>query len=358
MKVGTICYAVRQGIGWLPKWFHDHGIVTDVLTFRHGSRPSMAKEWYPPGTVELVQRPFTGPVVEDFIRSVDVMLFFETPFDWSVLNLIRKLGKRSVIVPMHECTPERRPAEPDKWICPSLLDQRDYFPGSPFLEIPVDASRWRQRERAVRWLHDGGHLGLREHKGTRQILQALRLCKEPVDFTVRAQDTVGFLRILNQEGIERECVPVPGFGNLDTDWHLPGGGKCRISFPGENGIPHDRLYVEHDAFIMAEKYNGLSLPLREARAAGMLVVTSDRFPTNTWLPFEWLIPVKGYSTQKVGGPYLPYLEAELDPAAIAATIDRLNNEAIDQYSLDGLRWAQANSWEALKPAWLEELAKC
>ncbi|MGL6095392.1 MAG: glycosyltransferase [Fimbriiglobus sp.] len=340
MKVGTICYATRQGIGHLPRSFYDAGVVTDVMTFRHGSRPA-AEGWYPEGTVELVGRPFTGPVVEAFIKSVDLMLFFETPFDWDVLALCKRLGTKTAVVPMYECTPVRRPHEPDAWLCPSLLDC-EYFLGSPFVPIPVDPpkSGWVKREEATMFVHNGGNLGLRGHKGTLELLKATRHVKSP-DFmlTVRAQDEKGLKALVDQ------CPWVKADPRVSIE-------------PGE--VDEARLFEGFDVFIMVEKYNGLSLPLREARAAGMVVVTTDRFPTNTWLPRGPLIPVKSYSAQRVGGAYNPYQEAYATPEAIAETIDRvidMTGPEVEEYSESGRDWAERNSWRELKPVWADHLRR-
>ena len=336
MRVGTICYATEQGIGHLPKDFYDAGVITDVMVFRHGSRPTRT-EWYPPGTVELVGRPFGGPVVDDFLRRVDVMFFVESPFDWGFLGYCRDRGVKTVVMPMYECTPVRRPHEPDRWACPSKLDL-DYFPGSPYVPVPVpDRVRlgWRQRTRIRRWLHNGGNLGLRGHKGTLEILQAMSFVKSDIEILVRAQDTAGLRKLVDR------CP-----GVLEDR-------RVTISY---DPVPYDRLFpAEYDAFIMAEKYNGLSLPLAEARASGMLVVTSDRFPMNDWLPREHLIPVAGYTRERVGGPYNVYDEAHVRPEDIAATIDRLHGLNVTEYSRSGREWAEEHSWSRLKARWLEVL---
>lgn len=345
MRVGTICYATEQGIGYLPKDFYDNGVITDVMVFRHGSRHTHL-EWYPKGTVELVQRPFNGPVVESWLRSIDVLLQFETPFDWAVLSLAKRFGVRTCIVPMYECTPANVPFKPDRWLCPSRLDCQ-YFPGSPYVPIPV-RQEWSLRSRARRFLHNGGNLGLREHKGTRQLLEAFKLVTKPVELTVRAQDTRGLTRIVKET-----------FGG-----DVRGDG-CFVLLRENNaklivtlGAVHraDLFPPEYDAFVMAEKYNGLSLPLQEAFASGMLVMTSDRFPMNTWLPRWPLFPVKSYIKARVGGPYMEYDEAVLDPADIAAKLDEVYEAPIDAFSIEGREWAQQNSWEKLKPTWLEALS--
>lgn len=349
LKVGCISYATSQGISHLAKNFYDAGVITDVMVYRHGSRPSHL-EWYrkdsePNYPVELIQRPFSGPVVEDFIRSVDVMLFFETPFDWDVIKLIRKLGKRSVIVPMYECTPKRYTpivkdhdvsSMPDKWICPSLLDV-EYFTGSPYLPIPLapDVPAWQLRTRAENFLHNGGNLGLRGHKGTREIMQAMRYVVSPIKLTIRAQDERGLHELITAEpSVKRDDRVTLQYGE----------------------IPYAELFDGHDVFLMAEKYNGLSLPLAEARAAGMMVMTSNRFPMHCWLPTLPLIPVARYQRASIGGSYNDYDEAVVDPVAIASKIDEVYGRSIKNYSQSAIQWRESMSWEKLKPEWIKELS--
>lgn len=348
MKVGTVCYSTEQGIGHLPKWFYDEGVITDVMTFRHGSRLEHP-EWYPPDTVNLVGRPFNGTVVNEFLKRVDLMLFFETPFDWDFLRYCRERGVKTAIVPMYECTPERytpssrsydASVRPDRWICPSLLDCQ-YFPGSPFLPIPLPRSLgpWQLRTRAERFLHNGGNLGLRGHKGTLEIMRAMQSVKSPIKLTIRAQD---------EAGLHKLCREVPSAVRDD-----------RITFEYGNK-PYAELFDGHDVFIMAEKYNGLSLPLAEAKASGMVVMTSDRFPMNTWLDKLFLIPVSSYTPAKVGGPYNMYEEAVVDPQEIAMAIDRAYENGkctdhVERYSMASREWRETMSWDALKPLWVKEL---
>ena len=337
MRVGTVCYCTEQGIGYLPKWFYDAGVITDVVLYHHSSRTNR-REWYPPDTPYLAVRNLTqNDAVEDMVNAVDALLFFETPFDWDILKLAHEYGKRTYIVPMYECTPKHIPVEPTRWLCPSLLDQRDYFPGNPFLQIPVPPDTvWKRRTTARCFLHNGGHLGLHGHKGTLEIMRAMEHVKSSVNLTIAVQDEQGFEKLLRQ---------VPGVANDD-----------RVAIV-RRGRHHDSLFAYGDVFVMAEKYNGLSLPLIEAWASGMCVVTSDRFPMNTWLPQKPLIPVTSYTTTHISGAYMEFSEATISPENIAAKIDELYGADISEYSEQGRAFAEANSWDKLKPVWMEELSK-
>ena len=372
MKVGSIGFSTEQGIGYLLKDFREAGVITDACILRHGRRPDHL-EWHP-GCLVISDVRRQLDEMREWCRGLDCLLCIETPFRYELYQWCREIGVRTVLVPMYEGFPQHPPHEPDCYACPSLLDQdifrerctfcrgvgfvgaeKDPVPTSlrklwagaghesqpfqepckrhPFVPVPVK-QRWQKRERAVRWLHNGGHLGLRGHKGTLELMRAMEFVKSDVSLTIRAQDVEGLARLVEQ---------VPSIVH-----------DRRVSiFQGD--VSRECLFDGYDALIQPEKYNGLSLPLQEARAAGMLVVTSDRYPHNIWLPREPLIPVKSYSRQRVAGSCLEYDEAEIDPRDIAVTIDRLHGTDIGQYSEDGRQWAESMSWAALKPLWMEVL---
>lgn len=333
MRVGSVGYATEQGLGHLMKWFYDEQIITDVLLVTH-SRHKAQPQWYPPDTQFINPRSITGPAVDEFLSKVGVVLFFETCYDWGFPALCRARGVKTVMVPMCEWYPERPRAVFDKVICPSLLDQH-YFPGSPFLQVPVPrAIRWRRRERAFRYLHNAGHVGHREHKGTRQLLEALRHCERPLSLTVRCQ----------YDGPVRDMAESSGVY-----------GDSRL-FLEHGGVPYGELFASHDVYVAPEKLNGLSLPLLEAYASGMLVITTDRFPANAWLrPAEALVPPSATEMVRVGSNCFKVEECTVDPRALASVMDRWYDRELGAYSDAAGAWAAENSWDVLGPKWREEI---
>jgi hypothetical protein len=274
---------------------------------------------------------------------MDMMLFFETPFDWQLIEWCRNIGVKTVIMPMHECMPAKLPAVPDLMLCPSALDYHCYKYGPcPALFLPVPASdkvTWRERTRAYEWVHNAGHGGLRGRNGTKEVVEAWWYVKSPALLHVRSQSNY-------DEDIGR-------YTSIDR----------RITY--EVGtIPEDRLYSTGDVFIFPEKFNGLSLPLQEAHAAGMLVMATDRFPNTQWLPMDPLIPVLGTHKARIGPPYREYDEAVIDPVMIAKCVDNWYGKEISHYSLLGKEWSKCCSWSVLHRQYidvLEELvggAKC
>lgn len=324
MRVGTICFSTDQGIGFLPKWFYDHGIITDVVIIHHGSRKDHP-EWFPGAPVIYNHQNLENEeACRQLIKNIDVLFQFETPFDWKLLDYCRRQGVKTVIVPNYECTPRNVSVLPDKWICPSLLDQQ-YFEGSPFIPIPVEVP-WKLRTKAETFVHNAGNFGLRMRNGTLELLQALPLIKSPINLILR-------------------CQEIPKF-------NIPNDPRVTLSI---GTIPHEQLHGLGDVCLRPEKFNGLSLPLAEAFASGMLCMTTDRFPMNAWLPKDPLIRVDHYQEACVSGSFNLYQEAIITPKDIASKIDEWFGRDIQEYSMMGAAWAIKMSWECLKSQWLEAL---
>jgi len=367
LRVSSLCYATSQGLGHLMKSFYDAGLVTHPIIYRHGhpSRPTRP-EWYPPGTpiLEPKQKFSDNQEVLKTLGQTDVLLCFETFFDWSLVTYCRERGIKTALCVMHEWTPRVWPAKPDMVICPSLLDYdyfKDQFPSGRcvFLPIPVRTDLWRQRTVAKRYLHNAGNVGHREHKGTRQLLEAVKLLTKPIELTVRAQDTGAFHSIIGDVfgGAARALVGAGSLTRIDpkTGSGIRFGHDGPVLWLAGGNEPYESLWDGVDVYVAPEKFNGLSLPLQEARAAGLLVMTTDRYPANTWLPPEPLINPDRYQKACVGSSYYEFDEAVVRSEDIAADMDFWYGQDISAYSASGLEWAQANSWESLKPRWMEAL---
>lgn len=331
MRVGTICFATERGLGYLAKSFYDHGVVTDVAVIAHGGIPTQW-HWYP-NSLHITKRPWLNEEFREMIASLDAMLFFETPFDWEIINECKRQGVLTALMTMYECTPKKLPVVPDKFLCPSLLDM-DYFPSekSTFIPVPVEIP-WEQRVRAESFVHNSGYIGLKGRNGTREVLEAIQYVQSPIKLTVRSQSPEIKRIVKNAPWIEEDERVEVHFGT----------------------VPYESLLENSDVSLCPEKFNGLSLPIQEARASGCLVMTTNRFPMNTWLPKGSLIPVKSYRQQRVASRFLTFDEALIDPRAIASTIDAWYGEDITEYSQSGKEWAEGMTWDILKPRYLEAL---
>jgi hypothetical protein len=303
--IGAIVLATEQGLGYLAKDFYDNGVIDKVFVQPHGSRKSHY-EWYD----NRVDK------VEDLL-DCDSILMFETPFDWSIIPKARTKGVKTVLMPMYECTNYPLIYNPDLVITPSDLDLQ-YYPKSTRINVPVPQYiKWKQREKAKVFVHNAGNGGLGGRNGTKELLEAMKYVKSPIKLIVRSQ------------------VPIK---QVEDD---------RIEYT--IGTQED-IWSEGDVFIFPEKFNGLSLPIQEAFASGMVVMCGDRFPMNEWLPKEPLIPVASYRKERL---MTEFDYAEFSPQEIAKTIDEWYGKDIIELSQKGREWASQNSWDVLKAKYLE-----
>lgn len=322
-RIGALVHASEIGLGVLGRAFWDHGVIDEVL-IQPIRRHAIHRNWYN-------QAPIATPDhYETFLANIDALLILETVFDWDLVVQARRRGIAIVMMPMYEWSPNPLPVIPDRFACPSLLDL-DYFSTvapSRFLPVPVEVP-WRQRERAQVFVHNAGNAESCIRNGTLEFLQAIPQVNADVQFVLRRQRSKPNAR--TEAAIDRQLAPLLAAANEDQRFRLV-----------DETLPYEALWVEGDAFVFPEQFNGLSLPLQEARAAGMLVIAGDRYPINTWLPREALIPVSEFQQirLKVELPRAVYRAQD-----IAATIDRWAHADIREYSRAGRQWAQEHSWE-------------
>lgn len=295
--IGSIVLATEQGLGYLAKDFFDNGIIDLVSIHRHTSRTNHY-EWYP-----------NAVSVDELLDKCDTLLFFETAFSLNIIQEAKKRGIKTILMVMYECTPTAMAKLVDEIWCPSLLDQQHY-PNSKLVQIPVNVE-WKLRTKASVFVHNAGNGGLGGRNGTKELIEAFRHVKSPLRLILRSQ------------------VPI----------------KCDDPRIEVRVGTFDDIWSEGDVFIFPEKFNGLSLPLQEAFASGMLVMTTNRFPNNMYLPTEPLIPVSGYHKEKIA---LEFDCADLSTQEIAKVIDEWYNKDITNFSLLGKEYNENNSWKKQK----------
>lgn len=300
--IGAVVLATEQGLGYLAKDFYNNGVIDKVFVWQHSTRTNHY-EWYPDRVSNI-----------DELLECDSILFFETAFDWKLILKAREKGVKTALMVMYECTPNPLPYSPDVILCPSKLDL-DYYKEGREVVVPIKV-KWKKREKAKVFIHNAGNGGLGGRNGTKELLEAMQYVKSPIKLIVRSQKPI---QEYNDPRIEYRI------GTFDNIWE------------------------EGDVFVFPEKFNGLSLPLQEAFASGMLVMAGDRYPINTWLPKEPLIPVNHYTKEKIA---VDFDCASYDPKQIAEIIDRWYNKDISEFSLKGKTFNKNNTWKVWKEKYL------
>jgi hypothetical protein len=311
-KIGSVVFATEQGLGILAKSLYDNGVLSKVLIVPHSTHPG--QDWF------ANSKPFAPENYDWFLDGLDAVMFLEVPFDWQLLLKARERGIVTMLMP-DECTPYPLRYEPDIIVCPSELENT-YNQGRRCINVTVPTDvPWKLRRRAKVFIHNAGHGGLGGRNGTKELLEAVPLIKSPIKLVIRSQ--------------------TPRFTSNDP----------RVTIQ-HGTVPHGQLWASGDVLVFPDKFAGLSMPMQEAFASGMLVMTSDRFPNNAWLPRDPLIPVSGYKTERLG---VEFQSAIIAPQDIATAIDAWYNRDITIYSRLGKDWAVKNSWKLLKRRLSQEL---
>lgn len=296
---GSVLLATEQGLGYLAKDFYDNGLIDVVSIYQHSTRTNH-HEWY------------EKAVSKEELLTCDTLLFFETPFDLDLMKKAKEKGIKIVFMPMYECSNPLIVALADVILTPSDLDQQ-YYPEGIRINVPVpNFIKPRKRTIAKTFVHNAGNGGLGGRNGTQELLEAFKWVKSDVKLIVRSQ------------------VPIKQVDDPRIEYRI--------------GTQED-IWNEGDVFIFPEKFNGLSLPIQEAYASGMVVMCGDRFPMNEWLPKEPLIPVKEYKKERLA---FEFDMAVFDPKDIAKKIDEFCGKDISHLSEQGIKWGKENSWKNLK----------
>lgn len=306
---GSIVLATDQGLGYLAKAFFDNGLIDQVAIHKHTSRYNHYG-WYPDSVPE-----------DELLKTCDTLIFFETPFNWKIIPKARELGIKTILIPMYECTQYPFPYQPDEIWCPSELDYNFYQEKGEVckkVQIPVDV-RWKWRTRAHKFIHNAGNGGLGGRNGTKELIEAFKYVKSDARLIINSQ------------------VPL----------------KCDNPKISVRIGTFDNIWAHGDVFVFPEKFNGLSLPIQEAFASGMLVMAGDRFPINEFLPKEPLIPISRYHKESIA---VQFDCAEYDPKLIAQKIDEWYDKDISQFSLLGRKYGEKNSWKNLKESLKEAMS--
>lgn len=190
----------------------------------------------------------------------------------------------------------------------------------------VDPPFTHQPGDRVRFLHTAGWPAVADRNGTGVFAEAAGMTTVDAEFVIRGQHPS--IQTYQRPGlrVEQRCTP--------DYW--------------DN-------YRDADVLVLPRRFGGLCLPAIEALAVGLPVVMSDCSPNEVW-PGPRVFGTESQCVATRAGA-IPLFDA--DPLNLAHMLDELaaNPELVDKLRAEATEWAAANSWDALKPMWLEELAR-
>lgn len=329
MRIGLIARdEIGRGLAIQTKSFYDHMKPDAVLLVHDLSRRQEAGDnWYP-GALEVewdtVTHTLDYETMQKFLRGIDVVFTAETPYDWSMLELARELGVKTVI----QGNPEffrhglpRGPTEtqhPDEWWWPSGW-RRGQLPPGPLMPCPQperDFAPGLDYDGPLRILHVIGKRAWKDRNGTDTFMQVARIIREKAQITMFSMD-----------GDLPEVWPT-----ANVEWKLfPDGVKDRWD-----------LYKNQDVLVLPRRYGGNCLPVLEAAACGLAVVMPNMEPNAEYTPL--LTSISQMRNERLPCGMTPICDP--DPYSIASTLDLLARDR-------GLLLAEQQAAYMRAPRWTD-----
>jgi glycosyltransferase involved in cell wall biosynthesis len=332
-RIGIIARCDNTGLGVMTVDFFRNLTVQKVLVVPGTIANYLDRFANRPGVSVIVcptRRPTLGEI-NRFLEDIDVVVAFETPYDWNIFMHARQLGIKTVLVPMYEWTPpnDKIPCYPDLFLCPSRLDYDELPEPKQYIPTPVnrDIIPFRLRTQAGKFVFINGMGGFKDRNSLRVLLELIPLVKSPVEFLIRSQ------------------VSIPPIS--DT----------RVTVQMEE-VDYGNLWKEGDIYLHLHRWDGLSLPINEAMAAGMPIVAPNFYPHNEFLPKRLLFPIEATVRECLSEGFREIDVHVISASTVAQKIDEV--AAMQEHEIALLsqavnQLADERSWSVLRSKFVEIL---
>ena len=324
-RIGMICRMDNSGLGTLSWEFARHLRPSKILLVENGVFTTFPERYKEFSTRRI--HAMSTIKIEDmdwFFKDIDIILSFETFYNWGIVLMAKRVGVKTVLITMFEMTPEILPAKPDLFICPSPLDYEIMPEPKVHLSVPINTKLlpWKGRRRAKIFTHIASHGGANNRKGTPILIEAMKYVKSDISVYIYT-------------------------------WKKFTCEDPRVKILIQQFREYWQCWQWGDVLIYPQDYNGICLPVMEAFASGMGVVSTNIYPFNEYLPKKLLFNPRAMTRLRAGGNLVEVDAAVISPVDVARKIDEVANMDISKYSLMGKEWAEKNSWEALLPKYHE-----
>lgn len=317
VRIGLVARADNGGLGSMSREFARHVRPEKVLIVQNGVFRIFPERYQDFQTrIVAANTTISQADIDWLLDGIDVVVSCETFYDFNIVRWAKRRGVKSALFTMCELFPERPEVHPDLYLCPSELDMDMMPQPKVYLPFPVatDKLKWQARTDCRHLIHTASHGGVALRKGTPLLIEAMKHVQSPVKLTIYSWKPF-------QVRDERIEVKVADFENY---W---------------------QLWREGDALVYPQDVNGICLPVAEAFASGMGVITTDIYPFNRWLPKELMFETNGTYKRRFGSGLMEVDAAVIEPEAIARKIDEWFSRDLTELSLRGKKWAEENSWE-------------
>lgn len=256
MKIGIIAYRNNSGLGNLAKNLYENLEMDSWYIINHSLKGINTDNLT---NFSIAPNDFNIKHFEKYLDTYtpDVMVIIETPFNWEYLPLLKKRGIKVVYIPMIDCVrfDEIKYKDcVDTWIMLNKLGHSLALAARGInniyqLNYAVDTNYFEFKERTgTTFVHNAGYYELIKgqadaHKGTDLVIDVFA-CLPQYKLLLRSMTNVPFFTPFN---------------------------KTFVSDIRD-------LYKDGDIYLAPSRWEGLGLPLYEAMASGMVLMTTNAPP--------------------------------------------------------------------------------
>lgn len=266
--------------------------------------------------------------VDAFLRDIDVLFTIETFYNWSMIDVARSRGIKTVLRLNYEFMPDPRHSPVDLQLSPSQWNLEQITGRVEYLPFPInrDVLPYRNRAKVDSFYHIAGHELYEDRNGTQIFLQAIRFMKSKPPINLFSQHD------LSKEALAQYIKDNPNvhcFTEAANYWdvHQRGGNP------------------QGDCLVLPRRYGGQSLQMNEALSTGAMVLMPAVKPQVDFLPKRMMIqPDYARKIQCHGAIVDCY---DTDPQKLAMTMDELYGSTITEESEWANDFAESISWDTL-----------
>lgn len=334
LKIGIISRCDYTGLAIQSKEFFDHipckALVVDISRVNPNSKQNL--HWYAgqPSILFARGQRFPLQTVIDFLRQINVLVCFETAYDYTLISLCKSMNIKTIIQPNYEFLEYGdgyKNTEPDLFIAPSMWHYDDIPGNKMFLPVPVNTKKFSPQVKEKTFIHVAGKPAVHDRNGTMTFLNSLRYVKNEIT------------------AILRSLQPIP---NIPED--IPSNVTLIKEFGAKENYEDN---YTGGVLVMPRKFGGNCLPVNESLACEMPVIMPNISPNYFWLPKEWLVPARKTVTFKCKQMVDVF---ETDQIALARKIDEFCNENFYHSAIETARNLKNQiSWEVLLPKYMDAI---
>ena len=286
MNVGLIAYSNNSGLGQMARNFRKFGIVQSQFVIDHPIKGTHSIDF--PHTVGSHQ-----PTLEQLQHYIDTckpraVIIIETPFNFDFFEYLHRQNIEVFVIPMVDSVSYKQFEPYEQYIKKFLMPTKWGFEfyqtltgKAHYLPYIIDTDYFKpviQTEIRADFLHNQGFGGAGFRKGTEQVFTAFTQLKGMCQYTTIWVNS-------------QPCEPQHSQIKPNTPGVL-----LRIQDCAE---ARD-VYRYGKVYVAPSKREGLGLPILEAMACGLPVITTNAPPMNEWFDDPRLL------VKVRGSQFLPY----------------------------------------------------